>query len=129
MEEYMDNKIIMSLVQGVAELNESSRRMFVEGLFGVLGEKERSRLVQCVCHCAYPKSRWSKVERWMEGQFRRDMTRVPRKTAYIAMSYFRINPKMLPFLIKTAQRIKVRVRARRRLHPEEFADLRDASDG
>lgn len=122
----MDNKVIMSLVQGVAELDESSRLAFVESLFGALGKKKRERLVQCVCHCAYPKTRWSKVERWMEGQFRRDMTRVPRKMAYIAMSYFRINPKMLPFLIKTAQRIKVRVRARRRLQPEEFADLREA---
>lgn len=124
----MDNEIIMSLVQDVAELNESSRQAFVEGLFEALGDKERSRLVQCVCHCAYPKTRWSKVERWMEGQFRRDMTRVPRKTAYIAMSYFKINPKMMPFLIKTAQRIKLRVRARRRLHPEEFVDLRDAHE-
>ena len=121
----MDNKIILSLVQGVAELEESSRRVFVENLFDAFGEKERSRLVQWVCHCAYPKTRWSKVERWMEGQFRRDMNKTPRKTASVAVSYFRINPKMLPFLIKTAQRVKLRVRARRRLHPEEFADLRE----
>lgn len=121
----MVNTKIAALVQTIAELDESSRQAFVEGLFGAFSEKKRYRLFQWVCHCAYPKTRWSKVERWMEGQFRRDMNRTPRKTAYVAISYFRINPKMLPFLIKTAQRIKLRVRARRRLHPEEFADLRN----
>lgn len=119
---------IADLVQTVAELDKASRQVFVESLFGSFGEKDRSRLVQWVFHCAYPKTRWSKVERWMEGQFRRDMNKTPRKTALIAISYFRINPKMLPFLIKTAQRVKLRVRARRRLHPEEFADLRDAGE-
>ena len=100
----------------------------MEGFLRGFGEKDRSRLVQWVCHYAYPRTRWSKVERWMEGQFRRDMNKTPRKTAFIAVSYFRINPKMLPFLIKTAQRVKLRVRARRRLHPEEFADLREAGE-
>jgi len=124
------NDRIMDLVHTVAELDDSLQRAFVESLFGAFGEKERFRFVQWVCHCAYPKTRWSKVERWMEGQFRRDMSKTPRKTASIAINYFRINPKMLPFLIKTAQRIKLRVRARRRLHPEEFEDLRDGeTDG
>lgn len=124
------NTRITDLVHTVTKLDEPLQRAFVESLFGAFGEKERSRLVQWVCHCAYPKTRWSKVERWMEGQFRRDMSKTPRKTASIALNYFRINPKMLPFLIKTAQRIKLRVRARRRLHPEEFEDLRDGeTDG
>jgi len=121
----MENKKIVNLVHSVAELDGSSQRAFVESLFDAFGEKERFRLFQWVCHYVYPKMKWSKVERWMEGQFRRDMNKTPRKIAYVAVSYFRINPKMLPFLIKTAQRVKLRVRARRRLHPEEFADLRE----
>lgn len=121
----MVNTKIAALVQTIAELDESSRQAFVEGLFGAFDEKKRFRLFQWVCHCAYPQTRWSKVERWMEGQFRRDMNKTPSRVASTGINYFRINAKMLPFFIKMAQRVKLRVRARRRLHPEEFADLRD----
>ena len=120
----MENEKVTELVQSVTEFDESLRRAFVEGLFKAFGEKERSSLVQWVCHCAYPKTKWIKVERWMEGQFRRDMNKTPSRVASTAVNYFRINSKMMPFLIKMAQRIKMRIRTRRRRHPEEFVDLK-----
>ena len=125
----MKNMRIVNLVQNIAALDKSLRREFVESLFNALNEKDRCELVQWVCHCAYPKTKWIKVERWMEGQFRRDINKVPTKVASICLNYFRINSKMIPFLVKKAQKIKHRVETRRRRHPEDFTDLNIEGQG
>ena len=120
----MEKEKVTNLVQSAVELDEHSRREFLEGFFNAFGERERFRLFQWVCYCLYPRTKWIKVERWMEGQFRRDMNKTPSRVASTAVNYFRINSKMMPFLIKMAQRIKMRIRTRRRRHPEEFVDLK-----
>jgi hypothetical protein len=50
-----------------------------------------------------------------------DMKKTPIGVASMCRHYFGINLKMMPFLIKTAQRIKMRVRMRRRRHPKKSA--------
>lgn len=51
-----------------------------------------------------------------------DMKKTLIVVASMCRHYFGINPKMMPFLIKTAQRIKMRVRMRRRRHSKKSAD-------
>lgn len=62
----------------------------------------------------------AELERWMEGQFKRDMKMRPRTFASMGANYFRINSKMMPFIMRIAQRVKRRVRMRiLRNHPEQ----------
>ena len=73
-------------------------------------------------HSVYPKSKWLKINNWMEKIFTQDMKKTPMGVPSMCRHYFGINPKMMPFLIKTAQRIKMRVRMRLRRHPKKSAD-------
>jgi len=57
--------------------------------------------------------RYEKITRWMAKRFEKDMTLTPKRVAGECVYYLRVNSKMMPFLIKTGQRIKDRVRHRR----------------
>lgn len=109
----------------VSRLDEIHQRHFIDTLFGCFSEEERIKRFEWVSHLVYPESKWLKINNWMEKVFTQDMKKQPKKVATMCRHFFEINPKMTPFLIKTAQRVKLRIRARRRLHPEEFADLRE----
>lgn len=115
----MDKKILQ-IIEEVKALDNSLQRDLLEALFAGFGRKDRLRWFNLICHFMYPKSKWQKIERWMEGQFRRDIVRTPRMVASMAVNYFRINSKMMPFLIKMAQRVKHRIRMRVRNHPERY---------
>lgn len=110
----------------ISRLDEVDQRHFIDTLFGCFNEEERLKRFEWVSHLVYPKSKWLKNNTWMEKVFAQDMKKTPKKVAIMCRHFFGINPKMTPCLIKTAQRVKLRIRARRRLHPEEFADLREA---
>jgi len=56
--------------------------------------------------------RWRKIKAWMDGRFQKDMALTPLRVAHLCIYYHKINSKMLPFLIVTAQKIKNRVRHR-----------------
>ncbi len=79
-------------------------------------------LAQKVCYALNkainPRSR---IESWMESRFEKDRELTPRRVAYECLYHFRINKKMMPYLIATAQRAKRRVVARmRKILKEEF---------
>ncbi len=59
-----------------------------------------------------PKTKYRKIESYMERLFERDMALRPLVAASMTMKYMHINPKMKPFIIRTAQRAKDRVRKR-----------------
>ena len=50
--------------------------------------------------------------RWMEGRFAKNMGLVPVRVAREAVYYLKMNSRMMPFLIKTAQQTKDRIRHR-----------------
>ncbi len=56
--------------------------------------------------------RFSKLMQWMDRRFTKDIGLTPSRVAREAVVHLKINGKMLPFLIKNAQRIKDRVRHR-----------------
>lgn len=112
---------VARLAGHVSRLEEAYQRHFVETLFESFSEEERLKRFEWVSHLVYPESKWLKITNWMEKVFTQDMKKTPVGVAYMCMQFFGINPKMMPFLIKTAQRIKQRIKTRQRRHPERFA--------
>lgn len=109
MEEERDEEEVYRLVAKVYALNAGDQRIFIETLLDWFGDTGQERWFGWTCSALYPKSRWLKVDRWMEGQFRRDMSKRPQMVASMCVNHLRINSKMMPFLIKKAQRVKNRV--------------------
>jgi hypothetical protein len=61
------------------------------------------------------------LELWMETRIKKDPSLTPKRVAYECCYYKRVDRKMMPFLIRLAQRVKRRVvmRKRRELTREE----------
>mgnify|MGYP001608616515 CR=1 FL=1 len=94
------------LARYVIRLEEVHQRHFIATLFECFSEKERLKRFEWVSRLVYPESKWLKIYNWMEKIFTQDMKKTPMGVASMCRHYFRINPKMMPFLIKTAQKIK-----------------------
>jgi len=100
---------ILRLAGEVSNLDNRQKQLFINALMEWLSVREREMWFGWTCCALYPQSKWDKVDRWMEGQFRKDMSRKPYVVASMCVTYLKINPKMKPFLIKKAQRVKNRV--------------------
>jgi len=111
-------KKILQMAEAIEALGPGHQWFLLKTLFAGFGIKKRIQWFNWVCCLTYPKEKWRKLERWMEGMFRRDMKRTPRMVASMGANYLKININMMPFLIKMAQRVKHRVRMRIRNHPE-----------
>jgi len=110
----MGKKEILRLAGEVYNFDDRHKRLFIKTLLEWFSESERQRWFGWTCYAIYPKSKWEKVDHWMEGQFNRDMSKRPYKVASMCVNYLRINSKMKPFLIKKAQRVKNRVYMRKK---------------
>ncbi len=53
-----------------------------------------------------------KLQTWMEGRLRKNMSFTPRRVAYECRYYKRIKKEMTPYLISLARRVKDRLRKR-----------------
>ena len=98
------------LARYVIRLDEVHQRHFIATLFACFSEKERLKRFEWVSHLVYPKSKWLKIFNWMEKIFTQDMKKTPMVVAYMCCQVFAIDPNMIPFLIKIAQRVKQRIR-------------------
>ena len=94
------------------------QRLFIDGLLAELSEARRLQWMQLVCEMTYPDLVWKDLEAWLEKKVGRDPRKTPREVASLCRRYFGMNPKTLPFLVKTAQRVKLRIMTRKRRHPE-----------
>ncbi len=101
--------MITRIARSIRDLDENSQRLFIETLFDGFDERRRLQWFRWISHLVYPESRWQRVERWMEGQFRRDMGRTPVRVARVCMNYFRVDRRMYPYLVRMARRVKNRV--------------------
>lgn len=99
-------------------VDDRHQRLFNDGLLARLSEARRLQWMQLVCEMTYPELVWKDLEAWLEKKFGRDPRKTPREVASLCRRRFRMNPKTLPFLVRIAQRVKLRVRARLRRHPE-----------
>ena len=57
---------------------------------------------------------FKKYEEWIERRITRNPDVMPKRVAYECRYYLHIKPQMMPYLIKAAQRIKRKVKARQR---------------
>ncbi|MFQ5585605.1 MAG: hypothetical protein ACE5GF_02100 [Thermodesulfobacteriota bacterium] len=108
------------LVESIYVLTAEEQYLLLGLLFTCFDEEQKQRWSNRTLYLAYPGSRWHKVERWMEGQYRKDMARAPRSVASMSIAYFKINSKMLPFLIKTAQKVKNKLWMRQKRQSERL---------
>ena len=99
-------------------VDDRHQRLFIDGLLAGLSEARRLQWMQLVCEMTYPDLVWKDLEGWLEKKFGRDPRKTPREVASLCRRRFRMNPKTLPFLVRIAQKVKLRVRARMRRHPE-----------
>lgn len=98
-------------------VNDRHQKLFIEDFLADLSETERLRWLQRVCEMAYPDIVWKDLDAWLEKKFKRDMGKAPREVASLCRRRFGMSPKTLPFLIRIAQRVKLRVRTRIRRYP------------
>jgi len=111
--EKMEKKVL-EIAKEVESLDSAAQREIIEALFAGFERKDQLRWFHWVCRLNRPEEVWQRVESWMEGQFRREGKKRPGTVASRCVTYFRMDPRMTPFLVKTAQRVKSRIRKRMR---------------
>lgn len=99
---------IKKIAGAVTVMSTSDRMYFLSLVLKDIGSKERKSWLDKIATIEY-NQKWLILEEWMEGVFIKDMTRPPIGVANMAVTYLKINKKMLPFLIKKAQKVKHRV--------------------
>lgn len=110
----MENEEIVKLAEAISKLDGRRQKMLAERFFAQLNEKELFNWFALLGGLISPRSRWIEIEQWMECRFEKNIDWTPRKMALICKNYLNMNPRMFPFLIKTAQRVKQRIAMRRR---------------
>ena len=98
-------------------VDDRHQRLFIEDLLAELSESQRLQWMQLVCEMTYPDLVWDDLEALMEKNFEKDMKKTPSDVASLCQRHFEMSHKTLPFLVKVAQRVKLRVRTRMRRHP------------
>ncbi len=76
------------------------------------------RAVREVVLLKYPQIKWARLEARLEGWIEKHSEWTPNRVAGMALYYFKMDSRMRPFLIATAQRIKNRVRMRKKRQEE-----------
>jgi len=109
----MDEEVVW-VAEKIALFDERRQKLLAKVFFTRLGEEELFKWFEWVSGFVYPRNMWIKIEQWMECRFEKNPDWTPRKMATISIKYLRINSKMYPGLLKTAQRVKHRVVMRKR---------------
>lgn len=103
-------KITLStLTSALLGLSLSERKQVLVKVFRELPDRERKKLWEAVTLTVYDKTRWVKIDSWMEKMFLREYTLTPYKVAMMALRYFRLDRRMKPLMIALARRVKMRV--------------------
>jgi hypothetical protein len=109
---FMDRKI-QKLVLPVKFLDEDGKMEFVLQFVSMLEEQKQNRVLDVLLDKAlsarYP---YEGIAIWMEARFIKNMDLPPMEVARMCCHYFGFKRKMLPLLIKIAQRVKDRIRKR-----------------
>jgi len=106
-------KITLStLTSALLGLSLSERKRIIVRLFIGLPDRERKKLWEAVTFTVYDKTRWLKIDGWMEKMFLNDYALTPYKVAMMTLRYFRMDRRMKPLMITLARRVKKRVHYR-----------------
>lgn len=103
------NENINALVESLSSLDSNSRIIIFKKILKDISKAEVEELYHIVCSKYLPSSR---IQRWMESRLGGDLSLTPMQVAGEVRHQKRIDSRMMPYLIKTAQRIKNRIRMR-----------------
>lgn len=103
---------VKAAAKEISELPIQGQKHFMTALAFHLGNED-DVIAELIDAMMAKTKRYEKITRWMARRFEKDITLTPRRVAEECVYYLQINSKMMPFLIKTGQRIKDRLRHRR----------------
>ena len=105
------NEFLETAAKEISALPIQGQTRFVKALVSHIGSQDEviTELIEAMLS---KTQKYHQITRWMESRFEKDMTLTPKRAAEECLYYKRVNSKMLPFLIKTGQRVKNRIRHR-----------------
>jgi len=101
-----------TVVLYLSYVSRKDRNTILKNTLSLLSEKERYNFIKTCLYAVYPKIKWDRMKKWMEGQFSKNFEMKPIAVARMAVRYYNTGTSFLPFLIVTARRAKDRVRKR-----------------
>ena len=96
----------------ISALPIQGQRQFMKALVSHIGFQDEI-IMQLIDIMLSKTQKYHDITRWMETRFEKDMSLTPKQVAEECVYYKHINSKMMPLLIKTAQKVKNRIRHRR----------------
>jgi len=105
------NEFLDTAAKEISALPIQGQIRFVKALVSHIGSQDD--VMDLIEAMLSKTQKYHQITRWMESRFEKDMTLTPKRAAEECLYYKRVNSKMLPFLIKTGQRVKNRIRHRR----------------
>ncbi len=103
------NENIKELAETVSSLDSKSRVALFKKVIEDVNKDEVEELYHIVCSRYLPASN---IRNWIESRFEKDLSLTPMRVASEIRHHKRIDSRMMPYLIKTAQRTKNRIRMR-----------------
>lgn len=110
----MENNHLKGIVGQLLPLGDRSRRELIRMLGRRLSEDDMLKWCGDFLEVVDPYSRWRSLDFWMEERFKKNPRWTPMRMAHVCLRYHKIDSRMMPKMIKIAQRVKERVAKRRR---------------
>lgn len=104
---------IRKLILKVVYLSDESKKRFMSGLAQEI-KNDKLLLTTFINVLGRARHPMENVERWMEKRFENNMKVIPMRVAHESLYYFKIDKRMLPLMIKIAQKVKRRTAIRNR---------------
>lgn len=105
----MNQNNLNALAETLSSLDIKSRIIILKKILKDVSKEEVEELYHFICNKHLP---YSSIKNWMESRFERDLSLTPMRVASEIRQQKKIDSRMMPYLIKTAQRIKNRIRMR-----------------
>lgn len=105
----MNQTNINALVDTLSSLDTKSRIRIVKKILKDVSKVEAEELYHFICNKHLP---YINIKNWIESRYESDLSLTPMRVAAEVRHQKRIDSRMMPYLIKTAQRIKNRIRMR-----------------
>ena len=106
------NEYVEAAAKEISALPIEGQRYFVKAFVYHLGAQDEI-IMELIEAMLSKTKKYHHITRWMGKRFEKDMTLTPKRVAEECVYYLRVNSKMMPFLIKTGQKVKDTIRHRR----------------
>lgn len=100
---------ISTLTSALLALSSFERKRVVTDVLNALSKADQKDFWEAVTFTVYSRTRWLKIDSWMERTFTRNYALTPYKVSMMALKYFKLDAKMKPLMITLARRVKKRV--------------------